>query len=424
MNVSRRNMMMGGLGALGLGAFGAQSFAKASAPKKNLIVVLVYGGWDVTYTLDPKPGLTTIDVPAGKRETVSGIPLFTDASRPTSRAFFEQHGELVTVVNGIQVQSINHPDCTKRILTGTASETSPDMGAIVGFEHGKDLPAPYLVLGPTAYTGQYGAISARTGTLTQVVGLMDSARDYPNAIDPMFTRFDPNKNEAKLIEKYVRARAERERATRGQRGYNARRVDDFVQSLDRGETFKGFAGAFGDELSFTLDLRVQIDVTLRAFEEGLSRSSHLEQTFAQWDTHTGNEYQSVLAEDLYDALGLLATELKSRPGSKSGSKMIDETVVAVVSEMSRTPKLNEAGGKDHWPVTSALFFGGGIRGGRSLGSSGDGLEAMPVDLETGAPSKSGKIVGYGNLVAGLLESMNIDPEPYLANTEPFHALAV
>ena len=25
-------------------------------------------------------------------------------------------------VNGIQVQSINHPDCTKRILTGTASE--------------------------------------------------------------------------------------------------------------------------------------------------------------------------------------------------------------------------------------------------------------------------------------------------------------
>jgi hypothetical protein len=423
MNLSRRNMMMGGLGALGLGLSAERSFAKSSAPKKNLIVILVYGGWDVTYALDPKPGLKTIDVPDGKRETIGGIPIWNHASRPNSRAFFEQHGELTTIVNGIQVQSINHPDCTKRILTGTASETSPDIGAIVGYQFGKELPAPYLVLGPTAYTGEYGAISARTGTLTQVSGLMAANRDYPNAINPEFQRFTPRKAEASLIDKYVRARAERERATRGQRGYNARRVNDFVASLDRGDTFKGFAGAFGDELSFTLDLRVQIDVTLRAFEEGLSRSSHLEQTFAQWDTHTGNEYQAVLAEDLYDALSTLANELKSRPGSKSGTKMIDETVVAVVSEMSRTPKLNEGGGKDHWPVTSALFFGGGIPGGRSLGKSGDGLEASPIDFATGEAQKNGTILGYGNLVGGLLEFMNIDSEPYLSTTEPFHALA-
>src|SRR5688572_31524910 len=32
---------------------------------KNLLVVYVQGGWDITYVFDPKPGLTTIDAPLG-----------------------------------------------------------------------------------------------------------------------------------------------------------------------------------------------------------------------------------------------------------------------------------------------------------------------------------------------------------------------
>lgn len=423
MALSRRNLMMGGLGAMTAGLFSAARSVNAGAarPPKNLIVVLVYGGWDVTYLFDPKPGLSTVDVAAGTTQTVGGIPIFAHSSRPKARAFFEAYGQAATVVNGIQVQSINHPDCTKRILTGTASETNPDVGAIAAYELAADLPAPYLVLGPTAYTGPLASIAARTGTLTQVKGLMDPTLALPRA-DPSVPRFSPDANEASLIAQFVKARAERERATRGANGYNARRIDDFVKSLDRGESLKGFADAFGSDFSFTLDLRVQIDIALRAIQEGLSQSVHLEATFAPWDTHAGNDLQAVLFEDLMDALKTLGDELTSRPGKQSGSSMLDETVVAVVSEMSRTPKLNADMGKDHWPVTSALFFGGGLTGGRSLGATGENLEALPIDFTTGAASEGGTILQYSNLVSSLLGAVGVDASGYLPNAEPFHAL--
>ncbi len=423
MTLSRRNWMMGGLGALtaGLASAGRPAQAEGARPPKNLLLVLVYGGWDVTYLFDPKPGLATVDVPAGTTEIVSGIPIFTHASRPNARAFFEAYGGASTVVNGIQVQSINHPDCTKRILTGTASETNPDVGAIAAYELAADLPAPYLVLGPTAYTGPLASIAARTGTLTQVKGLMDPSLAFPPP-EGSVARFAPSPTEASLIADYVKARAERERKTRGQLGYNARRIDDFVRSLDRGDALKGFSDAFGDDFSFTLDIRVQIDIALRALQEGLSHTVHLEQSFAPWDTHAGNDLQATLFEDLMDALKTLGDELSSRPGKAPGSKMLDETVVAVVSEMSRTPLLNGAMGKDHWPVTSALFFGGGITGGRSIGATGENLEALPIDLATGVGSADGTILQYSNLVSGLLGAVGVDATPYLPNAEPLHAL--
>lgn len=424
MNTSRRSLLMGGLGALGAAGASFMSprtgVAGGSAPAgKNLIVVFVNGGWDITYAFDTKAGVATIDAPVGKARKVGGVTIHDDASRPVTRAFFEQHGELCTIVNGIQVQSINHPDCSKRMLTGTASETNPDFAAIAAYELGKELPAPYLALGATAYTGPLGSIAVRTGTLTQVKGLMDPDLGFPTMGN---TRFAPSPDEAELIDRYVHARVERERATRGALGYNARRLDDFVASLDRGERFKKFQDAFPPDFSFSLDLRVQSDIALRAIQEGLSHSVHLEGGFAGWDTHTENGYQSLLHEDLFDVLAQLATQLKTRPGKSAGSKMIDETVVAVVSEMGRTPMLNDEGGKDHWPVTSAMFFGGGLLGARTLGATGDKLQAVTVDYETGKPSAAGNMLQYSNIVAALLQAVGVDPANYLDNTEPFHAL--
>lgn len=419
MSFSRRNLLSSGLAALAGGLVSGRA-RSAPAAAKNLVVVYVLGGWDITYTFDPKPGMATIDAPTGKREVVAGIPILTDASRPNAKRFFQQHGELVTLVNGIQVQSINHPDCSKRMLTGTASETNPDLGAIAAWEHGRELPAPYLALGPTAYTGALGSVAVRTGTAAQIKTLLNPQIAYPRPSGAP-ARFVPSEEEAGLIDRFVRARAERERATRGQQGYNAARIDDFVTSLERGERFKRFGAALGADLEFTLDLRVQIAIAAKALGEGLSRAVHLEATFGGWDTHAGNELQGPLQEDLFDALGTLVEELRARPGQKSGSTLLDETVVAVVSEMGRTPKLNEAGGKDHWPVTSALVLGGGLRGGRVLGATGDGLEGLPIDLATGGAGDTP--LGYQSFAAGLLEATGIDPNGWLDEAEAFHALS-
>ena len=50
--------------------------------------------------------------------------------------------------------------------------------------------------------------------------------------------------------------------------------------------------------------------------------------------------------------------------------LADRVSVVLVSEFGRTPRLNPAGGRDHWPrVHSSLFFGAGLRRGVVVGTS-------------------------------------------------------
>lgn len=57
--------------------------------------------------------------------------------------------------------------------------------------------------------------------------------------------------------------------------------------------------------------------------------------------------------------------------------MLDETLIVCMAEFGRTPKINGAGGRDHWgPVFSVALAGGGIRGGVVYGAS-DALGGYP-----------------------------------------------
>lgn len=62
--------------------------------------------------------------------------------------------------------------------------------------------------------------------------------------------------------------------------------------------------------------------------------------------------------------------------------LLDETLVVVMGEFGRTPKLNVSGGRDHWPrVFSVVMCGGGIQGGQVVGSSdrhGESPQDNPV----------------------------------------------
>ena len=91
----------------------------------------------------------------------------------------------------------------------------------------------------------------------------------------------------------------------------------------------------------------------------------------------------------------------------------------VFSEMSRTPRLNADGGKDHHPVTSALMFGGGIQGGRTYGGTTNLVEAMLVDYETGDPSDDGGTLSTGAFLSGLVQSAGGDASEYVTNAAPF-----
>jgi len=98
-------------------------------------------------------------------------------------------------------------------------------------------------------------------------------------------------------------------------------------------------------------------------------------------------------------------------------------MIVLVSEMGRTPRLNRDGGKDHWPVTSAMLLGAGVAGNRLLGGTTDSFDARSIDLTTGAPSSEGKQLQAANFVAGVIEASGVDPAGYLPLVEPFRGFA-
>ena len=79
--------------------------------------------------------------------------------------------------------------------------------------------------------------------------------------------------------------------------------------------------------------------------------------------------------------------------------LLDETLVVVMGEFGRTPKINANGGRDHWPnVFSVALAGGGVRGGSVLGAS-DALGEFPHESPV-TPS---------DLAATIYTLLGIDP---------------
>ena len=88
---------------------------------------------------------------------------------------------------------------------------------------------------------------------------------------------------------------------------------------------------------------------------------------SSWDTHARNFVN--LKRNLLPPLDLSMSALLD---DLNDSGMIDETLFIISGEFGRTPNINKNSGRDHWgPVFTALFAGGGVRGGQVIGSSDD-----------------------------------------------------
>ncbi len=93
-----------------------------------------------------------------------------------------------------------------------------------------------------------------------------------------------------------------------------------------------------------------------------------------WDTHVDNftSLKTRLLPLLDRAVATLLDELAERG-------LLDTTLVAVVSEFGRTPKINNNAGRDHWSdVFSVVLTGGGLKTGQVLGTSNARAE-IPQD---------------------------------------------
>jgi hypothetical protein len=121
-----------------------------------------------------------------------------------------------------------------------------------------------------------------------------------------------------------------------------------------------------------------------------------------WDIHGSAPFTSIqgmkdIVAPMYDqAVSALLDDLVQRG-------LLDSTLVCQLAEFGRTPKINPAGGRDHWPQCwTSLFAGGGVQGGRVVGKS-DEIGAYPAE----------RPVEPGEIIATIYKSLGIDLETKL-----------
>jgi len=122
-------------------------------------------------------------------------------------------------------------------------------------------------------------------------------------------------------------------------------------------------------------------------------------TYGRWDSH-GDNFGLVRDHGgkLDQGFSALVEDLDARG-------MLNDTTVIAWGEMGRTPQINPAAGRDHWPqVSCALLAGGGMKTGQAIGST-DRLGAVartrPVHMQ--------------EVVATLYKNIGLDPTKVTIN---------
>jgi hypothetical protein len=117
---------------------------------------------------------------------------------------------------------------------------------------------------------------------------------------------------------------------------------------------------------------------------------------ATWDTHGGNfqKLKSTLLPQFDAACTSLVEDL-------AAEGRLDRTLVAVLGDFGRTPKINNnAGGRDHWNACySILLFGGGLKAGYVHGASD----------RTGSQPLEGPLTP-GDILATMYRLLGVDPK--------------
>ena len=128
----------------------------------------------------------------------------------------------------------------------------------------------------------------------------------------------------------------------------------------------------------------------RLVETGVT---YVEVSLGGWDTHADafNILSTRLQPELDKGMGSLVADLAQRG-------LLDSTMVVWMGDFGRTPKINQNGGRDHWPRSwSMVMGGGGLKGGQTIGATDkDGVDIIDQP------------VGVMDVVATMAKGMGID----------------
>jgi hypothetical protein len=407
-SIIRRDFLkIGSLSMLGLSLADALRLAAAaparppSRARKQVSCILIWldGGPSHLDTFDLKP-----DAPVEVRGDFRAIPTRVDGVRicehlPKTAGVMDR----VALVRSLTHELGNHDTGSHYLLTGHRPTTAvdyPSLGSVAAREGGaaRDLP-PYLAIpeavpgaGPGYLSGAYAPFS---------VGGDPSQPGYrvKDLTPPDTLRLD------RLEERRAMVRTLDEFSRRVEGEGAARNRDAFFQQAYRLLTSPAAKAAF--------DLAREPPAAREAYGRsrlgsGCLLARRLVEAGARfvtvvdrgWDTH--QQIFKSLPDAFFPGSGKLPaldraySALLSDLGDRG---LLESTLVVLMGEFGRTPKLNSAGGRDHWPrAGSALLAGGGVRGGQVIGKT-DAYGEAPVEHP----------VRPEDLACTMLELLGIDP---------------
>lgn len=387
----------------------ASQAEQSKEPARSIILVWLSGGPSQLETFDPKPGAA---IAAGSKSRATAI------KRVQLAEGFEQLSDLmgeVSLVRSLVSKEGDHERGTYLMKTGYRPDPTvehPSIGAICCHElprgdtsiprHISILPAQWPARGGLL-GGEFDAFQVPDplGTLPDVVSSAGGVRG------------DLRMANLEAVEKaFAKGRGRRFQATRHQetmREARAMMTSEQLKAFDVTQEPQSLRDEYGNNAfgRACLAARRLTEVGVRCVEV----------TLDGWDSHVNNhEIHRKRLKELDPALSALIRDLRRR-------KLLDKTVVLCGGEFGRTPKVNLAGGRDHWPLGySMAIAGGGIAGGRVIG------ETDPEGIKPPA-----KPFSIADIHATVLTSLGLDPKKEniapatgrplkLSEGKPIHAL--
>lgn len=424
--VRRRRFLQLGLGGLLCGTMFRQleavalagTAAGSLAPQaKSCILMWLDGGPTHYETFDPKP-LAPTEI-RGEFEPI--------ATRTPGVSFSEHLPQLAglsdkfAVIRSICHEQGNHGAGNHYMMTGAPPRIPVGCGAFVSFHpslgsatahargHRDGLPAYFSLNGMTRSGGpnflgaQYAPFVVNDNPNSDSFRVRDVA--LPSGLQP--ERFDHRQGLRRRVDQLVRI-------TDAAAADPVRALDDYyTQGQDLMLSEKAQA-AFAMQRE-SAEIRDKYGRTPLGQRTLLSRRlveagvPFIVMNEGGWDHHT-NLFSSCRKRlpEVDQALAALLSDLEDRG-------LLDSTLVVVLGEFGRTPKINKDAGRDHWSsAMSVMMAGAGIPGGLCIGATDrQGYSAVE------------RVLSPENFVSSIYRKLGIDPDQvlYTPQGRPAHLVS-
>ncbi|MEL6105524.1 MAG: DUF1501 domain-containing protein [Planctomycetota bacterium] len=364
-------------GALSAGAASVASFnglfsipALAEETKrsgKKCILLWLCGAPSQFETWDPKPGTETSGPFGAISTAIPGVQV--SSLMPKCASILEK----LAVIRGMSTKPTEHFQAIDTLTRGDKPRppfTRPILGSVIAQQLGQlDSPVPqFVLLDPCPEGNEFKGFKAGNwaGWLGAEYGPVRAGGDYgiPN-IERLDTISQADHADREALRRFFSKKFENDQRSAAAASHNA--------AFDRVNGLMSCAPLFDLESLPTADRERYGG---GAFAQHALQARHLIEngsTFVMvangmpWDNHVfQHEMHQMLVPELDNVLFQLIADLEDRG-------MLEDTLVIAMGEFGRTPWLNEARGRDHYPKAWSLAMAGaGIRGGVVHGATDRG----------------------------------------------------